>query len=213
MSQIDELEKAEMGKRRKDAGFGGVLTEELDGANAVGVKDVVDVMGEVVTDGGGRDGDARRPLFDQVFDVEKAVVAGGFEVFGELCRGEVFWAVESFGPHRPDSGDPGKVGTDAPLMGEIEPSARADFFFDGIAELESEEGRVTDEDGCVRLLQHGDGIGCGGKKCGMGIEEFAKEDLGVSERAARGGVGGDGFYGGESVRRFDDELDGTDFVE
>ena len=202
-----------MGKRGKNVGFGGVLAEELDGADAVGVQDVVDVMGEVMADGGGRDGDARRPLFDEVLDVKKAVIARGFEVFGQLGSGEVFEAAESFGPHRPDSGDPGKVGADAPLMSEIEPLARANFFFDGIAGFESEEGRITDEDGCVRLLQHGDGIGCGGKECGMGIEEFAKEDLGVSKRAARGGVGGDGFYCGESVGGFDDELDGADFVE
>ena len=62
-------------------------------------------------------------------------------------------------------------------------------------------------------MQHGDGIGCGGGQGGSSIEEFAEEDLGVGERAARGGIGGDGPYRAESVRRFDDELDGANFVE
>ena len=41
-----------------------------------------------MADGGGWDGDARGPLFDEIFDVEEAVVAGGFEVFGEFGSGD-----------------------------------------------------------------------------------------------------------------------------
>jgi hypothetical protein len=65
------------------------LAKAFDGANAVGVEDVVNIRGEVVADGCGRDGDAGSPLFDEFFDVEEAVVAGGFEVFGELRGGKV----------------------------------------------------------------------------------------------------------------------------
>ena len=63
------------------------------------------------------------------------------------------------------------------------------------------------------MLQHGDGVGCGGEKGGVCVEEFAEEYFGVGKGAAGCGVGGDGPYGGEGVRRFDDELDGADFVE
>ena len=34
-----------------------------------GFEEVMDVAGEVVADGGGGDGDARGPLFDELFDV------------------------------------------------------------------------------------------------------------------------------------------------
>jgi len=54
----------------QNACFRGVLAEEFDGANAVGVENVVDVIGEVVTDGGRWKGDAWRPLFDEIFDVQ-----------------------------------------------------------------------------------------------------------------------------------------------
>ena len=46
------------------------------------------LMGEVVADGGGWDSNARRPLFDEVFDVGEAVVAGELKVGCELGRGE-----------------------------------------------------------------------------------------------------------------------------
>ena len=62
--QIVDLEEAEAGKRREDVDFGGVLAEEFDGSDAVGVEVVVDVAGEVVADGGGWDGDTRCPPFD-----------------------------------------------------------------------------------------------------------------------------------------------------
>ena len=73
--QIDNLEEAKVGKGRKDIDFGGELAEEFDGADAVGVEDVVDVIGEVMANGGWRDGDARGPLFDEFLDVEETVIA------------------------------------------------------------------------------------------------------------------------------------------
>jgi hypothetical protein len=75
--QIDGLKEAKMRQRREDAGLGGVLTEELDGADAIGVENVVDVGGKVVADSGGGNGDAGGPLLDDLFDVEKTVVARG----------------------------------------------------------------------------------------------------------------------------------------
>ena len=62
--RIDDLEEAEAGEWGEDIDFGGVLAEAFDGANAVGVEDVVNIRRKVVADGGGRDGDARGPLFD-----------------------------------------------------------------------------------------------------------------------------------------------------
>src|ERR1700730_2397365 len=100
-----KLEEAEVGEGREDVDFGGVLAEAFDGADAVGVEDIVNIRGEIVAGGGGGGGNARGPLFDEVFDVEKAVVAGGFEVFGELRGGEVGRG-EGFGADGPDGGDP-----------------------------------------------------------------------------------------------------------
>ena len=125
---------------------------------------------------------------------------------------------EGFGADGPDCGDPGEIGAGMPLVSQVEPLAGADDLLDVFAGLESEEGRIADEDGGVRLLQHGDGVGRCGKECGVGVEEFAEEDFGVGERAAGGGVGSDGFYGVEGMRGFRvprlyDELDGADFVE
>ena len=93
------------------------------------------------------------------------------------------------------------------------PFAEADFFFYCFAGFEGEEGGIADEDGGVGLLQHGAGVGQGGKEGGVGVEEFAEEDFGVGEGAARGGVGGDGFYGAQGMGFLNDELDGADFVE
>ncbi len=62
---------------REDVEFSGELAEELDGADAVGVEDVVNVRGEIVPDGGGRDRDAWGPVFDELFDIEEAVIARG----------------------------------------------------------------------------------------------------------------------------------------
>jgi len=76
-------------KRGQDAGFSSVSAEELNGLEAGLVEDVVNVLGEVVADGGGWDGDARCPLVDEVFDVGEAVVAGVGEILGELGRGDV----------------------------------------------------------------------------------------------------------------------------
>ena len=70
-----KLEETKAGERGENAGFSGVLAEELDGADAVCVEDIVDVVGEIVADGGGRKRDAWGPLFDEGLDVEEAVVA------------------------------------------------------------------------------------------------------------------------------------------
>ena len=78
-----------MWKRGQDAGFSSVSAEELNGLEAGLVEDVVNVLGEVVADGGGREGDAWSPLLHEVFDVSEAVVAGVGEILGELGRGDV----------------------------------------------------------------------------------------------------------------------------
>ena len=138
--------------------------------------------------------------------------AGVVEIFSELLRGDLA-GVEGFGTDGPDGGNPGEFGAGAPLVGEVKPLAWPDGGFDLFARFEGKEGGVADEDGGVCVLQHGDGIGCGGEERGVGVEEFAEEDLGVGERTARGCVGSDGFYCAEGVGRFNDELDGADFAE
>jgi hypothetical protein len=208
--QINDLEEAKMRQGGEDIDFGGVLAEDLDGANAVSVEDVMDVIGEIATDCGRWKGDARGPLGDQIFDIQEAVIARGFEILNELSGGEV---TEGFRADRPDGCDPGETGAGAPFVSEVEPLTGADGFFDGFPGFEGEESRIADENGGVGLLQHGDGVGRGWQERGMSVEKFAEENFGIGERAARGGVGGDGFYCGERVRGFDDELDGADFIE
>jgi hypothetical protein len=76
------------------------------------------------------------------------------------------------------------------------------------------------------LLEHGDGVGGGGKEFWLSADELVEEDLRVGEGAAGGGVGGYGLSRSEGLvdvlvavvfqPRFfqlDDELDGSDFVE
>ena len=84
-------------------------------------------------------------------------------------------------------------------MGEVEPEARTDGGFDLEARLLGDKRGIADEQRCVGLLQHGDGVGGRGEECGVGGDELAEEDLGVGERAARCGVGGDGADGGEGL--------------
>jgi len=128
-------------------------------------------------------------------------------------RGGEVRVVEGFGADGPDGGDPGEFGADVPLVSEVKPLARANGDFDLFAGFEGEEGGIADEDGGVRVLEHGDWVGCGGNKGGMGPEELSEEDFGVGEGTAGGCVGGDGLYCAKSVRGFDDELDGADFVQ
>ncbi len=144
------LEEAQAGKRGEDIDFVGVLAEEFDGADAVGCEGVVNVAGEVVADGVGRNGDAGCPLFDELFDVGEAVIAGGFEVLSELSGCDV--ALESFRANGPDGCDPGEIGEGVPLVGEVEPLTGADGGFDGFAGFEGEESGVADEDGGVCVV-------------------------------------------------------------
>ena len=159
------------------------MAEELDGLDAGFVEDVVDVLGEVMADGGGWDGNAGRPLVDEVFDVAKAVVAGEGEVLDELGGGDVADG-EGLGADGPDGGYPGKAGADVPLVGEIEPLAGAYGLLDCFAGFEGEKGGVADEDGGVGLAEHRDGVGWSGDEGGLAADEFAEEDLGVGEGAA-----------------------------
>lgn len=172
----------------------------------------MDVLGEVMTDGGGWNGDDRGPLLDEVFDVGKAIVEGGGEILGELGGGDVADG-ECLGTDGPDGCDPGKAGAGMPLVGEVEPLAGAYDLLDCFAGFESKKSGVADEDRGIGELEHGDGIGRGGNKGGIGAEEFAEEDLGIGEGAARGGIGGDGFHRAEGVRQLNDELDGADVAE
>jgi len=195
----------------EDADVGGEVAEGGDAADAVGVEGVVDVLGEVVADGGGWERDARGPLADEVFGVGEAVLAGGVEVGDEL--GARLGGGDSFRTHGPDGGDPGQSGALIPLGGDVVPGAWAGFRFDVGAAFEGEQGGVADEQRGVGLGEHGDGIGGGRLEVRRGAEEVAEEHLCVGDRAARGGVGGDGADVFEAQRSFDDELDGADLAQ
>ena len=78
----------EVGEGWEDVGFDGEAAEEDDGVEAVGREGVVDVVGQVVADGFGWEGDAWGPLGRRVFDVGEAMVAGLLEVGDELRGGD-----------------------------------------------------------------------------------------------------------------------------
>ena len=84
-------------------------------------------------------------------------------------------------------------------MGEVEPEAWADGGFDLGTRLLGDERGVADEQGCVGVGEHVDGVGGRGEKLRRGADEFAEEDLGVGERAAGCGVGFDGADTGEDA--------------
>ena len=186
-----DLEETKPREWGQDSSFCSVAAEELDGGYAVVIERVVDVAGEVVADGFGGDGDARRPLGDERVDVGETVVAGLLKVFDEL-RGGDRGGGESFGANSPDGGDPGQAGAGAPLVGHVDPEAGAGGLLDAAAGFEGQERGIADEQGGVGVGKHGDGIGRCGDEFGVGVEELAEEDLGVGERAAGCGVGGDG---------------------
>lgn len=172
----------------------------------------MDVLGEVVADGGGRNGDAWGPLLYEVFDVIEAVVAGVREVFDESSRGSM--AVrESLRADGPDGGYPGKSGANLPLVGEVEPMTRAYGLLDCFARFQCKQRRIADENRSVCLLKHGDWIGRRWNKDRVIANEFAKENLGVGEGTARGGVGGDGPYRAKGMGFLDDELNGANMAE
>ena len=84
--------KATRGSGGWGAGAGGWLRRRSGGRarwpDAGGREGVVDVVGEVVADGRGWDGDARGPFGDELVDVGEAVVAGELKVCGELGCGD-----------------------------------------------------------------------------------------------------------------------------
>ena len=181
----------------------------MDGAETGLVEVVVDVVGEVVADGFGRDGDAGGPLADEIGDVGEAVIAGEIEVVDELGGGG---GGEGLGARGPDGGDPGEAGAGVPLVGEVDGDAGADGGFDVGVVLAGEEGGVADEEGGVGAVEHGDGVGGVGRKTAMVAVEAAEEELCVGGGGAGGGVGGDGAEVGEGVGMFDEEEDGADVV-
>ncbi len=83
MRDRSRFEEAKVGEGWEQVGFGGEGAEVMDGGNAVVVEGVVDVAGEVVADGCGRQRDARRPFGDEGVQICEAVVAGGCEVGDE----------------------------------------------------------------------------------------------------------------------------------
>src|SRR5258705_4038144 len=142
-STIDDLEEAKAGQWGEDIDFGGVLPEQLDGADAVGIEDVMNIRGEVMADGGGWDRDAGGPLLDEIFDVEKAVVTRGFEVFGEFGSRNRGWGFElgnGLWADGPDGSHPRQLCADVPLVGEIVPLAWADGGFFLVAGVEGAGG-------------------------------------------------------------------------
>lgn len=214
---LGRLEKMQPGEGLQDVDLGGVLAEEFYGADAVGVECVVDVVGEVVTYGLGEEREARGPLADDVFNVGEAVIAREGEVFGELGGCDV-GDRESVRSHRPDGGDPRETCAGPPLVREVEPVAGTHGFFELRADIEGDESGVSDEYGCIGLLEHSDGVGVAGNEGWLDGEELAEEDFGVGKGAARCLVCGNSSDGFEcacwvAAGGLNDELDGAHVVE
>lgn len=120
---------------------------------------------------------------------------------------------KSLGTNSPDSRDPRQAGAGVPLMGEVEPLARADRPLDLLAGFERKQRGVADQESGVCVLEHRDGIGRMLNEIGVGAEKFPEENLSVGERTARGGICGDDTDSFEGMACLDDELDGADAVE
>ena len=118
----------------------------------------MDVLGEVVADGGGRNRDARGPLPDEVFDVGEAVITGVGEVFDQSGRAgmAVRQCLRAGGPY---GSDPGEASAGVPLVGEVEPFARAYGMLYCFARFESQQCGIADENGGIGLLKHSDRLG------------------------------------------------------
>jgi hypothetical protein len=90
-----------------------------------------------------------------------------------------------------------------------------DEFFAGAQEavdllFEGEQGWVADEDGGVGLCEHGVEVSGRGKEWDRRIAPLVKEDAGVGERGAAGGVGGDAAQGGKRLSGAADQQQGAD---
>jgi hypothetical protein len=140
------------------------------------------------------------PLGYQGIDVLQAVVAGLDEVV-EMELMDPRSSNEGPGTgtwdrNAPDGGDEGKAGEGVPLFGEVV----VDELFAGALEavgalFEGEQGGVADEDGGVGVVEHGVEVGGEGEEGDVGIAPLVKEDAGVGDGGAAGGVGGDGAQG------------------
>jgi len=64
-------------------------------------------------------------------------------------------------------------------MSEVDPLTGADDGFDLLAGFEGEQGGIADEQGCIRALEHRNGIGRCREKLRPGMEEVAEENLSV----------------------------------
>ncbi len=163
-------------------------------------------------DGCGGYGKARSPFLDEGGDVGEAVIAGCLEVMGDVGGGVGGEGLTAGGP---DGGDPGQAGAGAPLGGEVNPETRADGGFDGGLMFSGKEGWVTDEEGGIGPVEHGEGVGWRGEDGGVCAKEMPKEDLGIGDGGAGGGVCGecaDAGEGGSAVLP-DEEEDGADVME
>src|ERR1700710_1426696 len=101
-------EKTEFREWGKDISLGSVLAEQLYGAGAVVVEMIVNILRQIVANSGSRNGDTRRPLFDELVDMGEPMVPRESKFFRELVRAKLEVA-KGFGANRPDSRDPGQV--------------------------------------------------------------------------------------------------------
>lgn len=131
-------------------------------------------MGQVFTDGLRSEGDSGGPFANKVFDVSEAVISREGEITDNLRLVDVAFS-EGFTAGRPYGGHPGKAGPGVPLVGEVEPLARADGVLDLLAVFECEERRIPDEECGVGLTEHGNGVGRRGQEGWVGTEEVTEE--------------------------------------
>ena len=93
--------------------------------------------------------------------------------------------------HAPDGGDEGQAGECVPLLGEIV----IDQFFAGSLEtigalFQSQQSWIADDDRGVGSIEHGVEIGGHREERHVRVAPFVKEDAGVSQGGAAGGIRG-----------------------
>ncbi len=181
---LKRLEQGQRRRRRKSATLGGIMVEGIESAQASVIQYVVDIVGQIRTDGLTRNRDPTRPLLRQIFHVPSPWSR-------EDCRSSTSSAalapVSSRAParKRPESGNPGQAGKAVPLVGQVQveqPFARPGSR--GILIFKRQQGRIANQQSRVGHGEHGFEIRRMRDKLRRHLPENLEQDARVGVRGA-----------------------------